>query len=226
MSLLGIDATAEGCSACIYTDGISLTREQREQKKSNETILKMIDELVHETGIKPEQITAVTYGRGPGSFVGVRLVAAIAQALSFAHGIPMFAESSLMAQALSICSVEKMHIISLFDAKLGEIYWAEHEYKAGKIVLLGTEKVDKIEVVADWLLRVENKHIVPVGDGCALLLQDIRLKHLSDRIQKGEGPLARHVLELTRQRLQTKKPQEFVETLPVYPRGSGPWQRG
>ena len=58
---------------------------------SNKTqiILPMIDEILKKHSLKPEDLSAIKINTGPGSFTGLRVGLAIANALSFVLKIPV-----------------------------------------------------------------------------------------------------------------------------------------
>ncbi|MCL4397692.1 tRNA (adenosine(37)-N6)-threonylcarbamoyltransferase complex dimerization subunit type 1 TsaB [Patescibacteria group bacterium] len=55
----------------------------------SQVVLPMIEELLKEQGKTLKDITVIEINPGPGSFTGLRVGAAIANALGFALGIPV-----------------------------------------------------------------------------------------------------------------------------------------
>lgn len=96
-SVLAIETSGELCSVA-FRDASGLREDTRHLKRShNEALLKMLDEL-----IAPGErlaVDEVVFGAGPGSFTGVRIGAAAAQALALAADAPMRAIDSLTAIA-------------------------------------------------------------------------------------------------------------------------------
>lgn len=64
---------------------------QTKQMSSNKAqiILQMIDKVLKKHSLKPEDLSAISVNPGPGSFTGLRVGLAIANALSFALKIPI-----------------------------------------------------------------------------------------------------------------------------------------
>src|SRR6185437_16202967 len=81
MRLLALDTATESCSAALALEDRLLTREAELARGHAERILPMIDELLAEAGIGLQALDAIAFGRGPGSFTGLRLAAGIAQGL-------------------------------------------------------------------------------------------------------------------------------------------------
>ena len=80
------------------TVGLIINGEKDIQVKkitSNKTqiILPMIDEILKKHSLKPEDLSKIEINTGPGSFTGLRVGIAIANALSFVLKIPINGKS-------------------------------------------------------------------------------------------------------------------------------------
>ena len=61
-----------------------------------------LQELLEETGARLDQLDCLAFGAGPGSFTGVRVAAAMVQALGFARQLPVVPISTLAALAMAV----------------------------------------------------------------------------------------------------------------------------
>lgn len=151
MKLLALDTSTEACSAALWIDGETIERFQNAPRKHSELILPMIESLLGEAGLVLNQIDAVAYGRGPGSFVGVRIAAAVTQGIAFAADLPVLPVSSLASLAQGIGAAK---VLACFDARMGEVYWAQYQCDAGSTMQLqGKEQVlapDSVKTPDDY----------------------------------------------------------------------------
>ena len=74
----------------------------------NEHILGLIDGLVAAAGMTPQDLDGVAFGCGPGSFTGVRIAAAVAQALALGAGARVAPVSSTLA--LAVAATEQLSV--------------------------------------------------------------------------------------------------------------------
>ena len=125
MRLLALDTATEGCSAAILIEDRLVTREAELARGHAERILTMIDELLGEAGVSLRGLDAIAFGRGPGSFTGVRLAASITQGLAFGAGRGVVAVSDLRALAQRIFDEDGRVTRALIcnDARMHEVYW-------------------------------------------------------------------------------------------------------
>lgn len=149
MRLLALDTATENCSAALLLGARLLTREAEFARGHAEHILPMIDELLAEAGMALGQMQAIAFGRGPGSFTGVRLAASIAQGLAFGAGLPVVPVSDLEALALRGFDLDPAveRILVCNDARMREVYWGCFAQEAGLPVALGPEQVGPPESV-------------------------------------------------------------------------------
>ncbi len=143
MKLLAVDTSTPACSAALYIDGEMSEHYQLAPKKHTQLILPMIDELMTQAGLLPQQLDAVAFGRGPGSFTGVRIATGVIQGIAFACDLPVVPVSTLAAIAQhhfnhSDCSTAFVAM----DARMGEIFWGVYQKQASGLAgLYGEESV-------------------------------------------------------------------------------------
>ena len=99
ITLLALDTSTEACSVALWHKGEKTHLDELAQRTHTKRILPMVDELLANSGINLKQVDALAFGRGPGSFTGVRVGAGIAQGLAFGADLPVIAVSNLTAMA-------------------------------------------------------------------------------------------------------------------------------
>ena len=111
----------------------------------SERILPMVQEVLADAGIVLSQLDAIGFGRGPGSFTGLRICAGVAQGLAFGANIPVVPISSLAALAQG---ADAPKVLAAFDARMNQVYWGAYVRNAQGIVeLQGEEEVISPAVV-------------------------------------------------------------------------------
>lgn len=213
MKLLAFDTATEVCTAALWQDGEILERSEKESRHS-EHLLPMIDALLAEAGVGLPDLDAIAFGRGPGSFTGLRIGAGIAQGLAFGAGLPVLPVSSLAVLAQG---VDATRVLAALDARMQQVYWAEYVRGAdGLMALSGSEQVLSPQAVP-----------LPPGDGWvgAGSGWDAYSVVLRERISAGlrtwrEGiyPRARDVARLAADDFVRGKAVPAEQALPVYVR--------
>ncbi|MGB5065729.1 MAG: tRNA (adenosine(37)-N6)-threonylcarbamoyltransferase complex dimerization subunit type 1 TsaB, partial [Candidatus Competibacter sp.] len=142
MKLLALDTATDACSAAVWVDGVVHERYELAPRRHAALILPMIEAVLAEAGLRPAQLDAVAFGRGPGAFTGVRIAVGIAQGIAFAADLPVVPVSTLAALALGV-GRETGHarLAVALDARMSEVYWGTYVVTADDAELLGEERV-------------------------------------------------------------------------------------
>lgn len=127
-NLLALDTSGTACSVAVLcqqagqVDQVFSLHEAAERFHT-QRLLPMIEEVLAMAGINQRQLDAIIYGRGPGSFTGIRIAAGVAQGLSFGLDIPLIPVSTLAAMALQANEQypNSVYLCSL-DARMNEVY--------------------------------------------------------------------------------------------------------
>jgi tRNA threonylcarbamoyladenosine biosynthesis protein TsaB len=143
MKLLAIETATEACSAALWVDGQTTQRFRIAPREHAALILSMCDELLADAGVARAELDAVAFGRGPGSFTGVRIAASAAQGMAFALERPVLPISTLAALAQGARRERGWErVLAAIDARMGEVYWATFSADArGLMVPNGEEAV-------------------------------------------------------------------------------------
>ena len=234
MNLLSLDTSTEACSAALSVDGRIRERYEYAPRRHAELILPMVDELLREAGVTLRDLDALSFGRGPGAFTGVRIATGVIQGLAFGAEKPVVPVSSLaaLAQGVAVGRPADTLIMSAFDARMGEVYWGVYLVGAdGLVSLLGEEQVAKPELVwipelgpglrrgdGENLRRGDGKMLIGVGTGWATYQTQLRARcaGMDLEVIPDRYPRARDVLVLAQRDFAAGLAVQAEEAQPVY----------
>ena len=128
MRVLALDTSTEYCSVALWQDGAITGHSELAGQKHSEMLIAMLDTLLKEAGIGIKQVDGIAFGKGPGSFTGVRIACGAAQGLALGTDVPVAGVCTL--QALAEAS-GKSRVIAALDARMGEIYHAVYQIHDG-----------------------------------------------------------------------------------------------
>lgn len=123
--ILNIETATKNCSVALAKDGITiLCKEIAEEGYSHaERLHVFIEEIIKETGITLQDLSAIAVSQGPGSYTGLRIGVSAAKGLCYALDIPLIAVDTLQALAAQV-TISSGLIIPMIDARRMEVYSA------------------------------------------------------------------------------------------------------
>ncbi|TXH94776.1 MAG: tRNA (adenosine(37)-N6)-threonylcarbamoyltransferase complex dimerization subunit type 1 TsaB [Rheinheimera sp.] len=128
MKLLALDTSTEACSVALQYDGQQLTLDEVCPQQHSKRILPMVQQLLAESGLGLNQLDGIVFGRGPGSFTGVRIGVGVTQGLAFGADLPVFGVSTLQAMAQAAVRLHQAkQVIAAIDARMAEVYLALYQ---------------------------------------------------------------------------------------------------
>ena len=166
MKLLALETANEQCSVSIVDDTQELFFQlDARAKAQTQTILPMIEQAFTQLGLSAADLTAIAFSRGPGSFSGVRINAAVTQALAWANDLPVIPVSTLQALAQAAYRVAGLTAVTaVLDARMNEVYIASFQLdQQGIMQAVDTEQLLNYSA-ASQAVRFEL-----VGSGSALI---------------------------------------------------------
>jgi tRNA threonylcarbamoyladenosine biosynthesis protein TsaB len=223
VNLLGLETSSAVGSVALATAAGVEVREIATAREQTERVLALVDELLGAAGLALRALDGIAFGRGPGSFTGLRVSAAIAQGLGAASGVPLLPVSSLL------CLAERawrewgsQRCLVCVDAHMGEVYWAESGCHGGVVALVGPEHLSApAEVVA-----LEGTGWFAVGSGFVGAAEALAAPRLAAaRVLGTLQPSAVDLFPQAARDLTAGRGVAATAALPVYLRGEGAWRR-
>jgi tRNA threonylcarbamoyladenosine biosynthesis protein TsaB len=123
VKLLAIDTSSVACSVALAVDDTVCERHEERAREHTRLLLPMVRDVLAEGGLAPEQLDAIVLGNGPGSFIGMRIAASVAQGLAHGAGLGIVPVSSLAAVAAQVFEEsEATEVVVAQDAHMSEVY--------------------------------------------------------------------------------------------------------
>ena len=228
ITLLALDTSTEACSVALWHKGEKTHLDELAQRTHTKRILPMIDELLVNSGINLKQVDALAFGRGPGSFTGVRVGAGIAQGLAFGADLPVIEVSNLTTMAQAAFELHQAeNVAAAIDARMNEVYFSQVKREKVRSELgeffqwnpVIEEQVCQPEKVLEQLSDLTTYR---VGTGWAAYPQ------FKDSGLEGSDiilPSAQYMLELALTDYAQNKVISALEIEPVYLRNEVTWKK-
>lgn len=164
MLILGIETVTQQVGVAIGGhEGVIASFHCSRDRRHAETLVPGIQFLCQQARIELDEIGAVAVDVGPGLFTGLRVGLATAKAIAHARRIPMVGISSLDLAAFPARFSDRL-VVSMIDARRGEVFYATYRRVPGGIQRVSEPHVDQPADIVDQLVA-QGEECLLVGDG-------------------------------------------------------------
>jgi tRNA threonylcarbamoyladenosine biosynthesis protein TsaB len=131
MPYLAMDTATGTLTVAVGEPGALLGEATTNLKRNHSNrLMPLIDVLLDDIGIQPENLKGIIVGHGPGSYTGVRIGVATAKMMAWALNIPLLGVSSLDGLARNFLASDGI-VCPMFDARRKQAYTALYERTEG-----------------------------------------------------------------------------------------------
>ncbi len=143
--ILSMETSSEACSVALHCDAGDFEFFEHAPMRHAELLLPAVRSLLKQGGCRLEDLDAIAFGQGPGSFTSLRIGIGVVQGLAWGAGLPVAPVSSLAAVAQAAAdqtTAEFSAVCVATDARMGEVYTANFvRDDSGRLALSGAERV-------------------------------------------------------------------------------------
>lgn len=132
MNLLAFDTATEQASIALYIgqQGQYYESGQLGVRSHAHALLDKVENLLQQAQLTLSALDGIVFGRGPGSFTGLRVACSIAKGLGYGLNLPLYPVSTLAAviEETRVLEAAKwgdnVTILAVMDARMQQVYWA------------------------------------------------------------------------------------------------------
>lgn len=121
MRLLALDTSSLACTVGVMVDNDIAIRHEEQPREHTKILMPMIRDTLAEADVKLRDLDAIVLGNGPGSFIGMRIAASVAQGLAFGSDLQIVPVSSMAAVAADAGQGGDIVAVAQ-DAHMREVY--------------------------------------------------------------------------------------------------------
>ncbi|HHJ4199575.1 tRNA (adenosine(37)-N6)-threonylcarbamoyltransferase complex dimerization subunit type 1 TsaB [Aeromonas veronii] len=225
LKILAVDTATEACSAALLVGDKLFSRWEEAPRDHTRKILPMVQAVLEDAGINLSDLDAIAFGRGPGSFTGVRIGISVAQGLAFGAGVPLIGISTLAAMAQGAYRLDgAQQVLTAIDARMNEVYFGRYELIDGRMQLVGDEVVSEPAALVDVRGKLAGP-VTCVGTGFETYGET--LNGLADELAESQVrfPAAEDMLPLARAAWLAGEAVPVEQAQPVYLRDKVTWKK-
>jgi len=155
--LLAFDTSTDRLSVAVRHGDAVFTHEGAGGAQASSTLIPVVQQLLAEAGLTLAELDAIAFGRGPGSFTGLRTACAVAQGLGFGAGVALLPVDTLHAVAEEARLQGATQVVAVLDARMDQVYAARYALAADGSTLQAVSQVEAmapqdVQLPDGWVL--------------------------------------------------------------------------
>lgn len=226
-TILALDSSTDACSVALMHNNQVTSLFEIAAKSHTQRLLPMVDEVLQKAGCEKRQLDAIAFGRGPGSFTGLRICLGVVQGLAFGLNLPVIPVSTLAAMVEGFrrdnSLPDRTPILAALDARMNEVYWGLFESDKDAPVAITSEFVMSPAEVADQP-AVQQYLSSIIGVGAGWHYPELHGLPVA-QIQQEFYPQAQDIVRLAAKLMAEGKSVSAMQAQPVYLRDQVSWQK-
>lgn len=212
MKILYLETSSKNCSVAISDDEkmLCVCEEVSENYKQSESLHTFVEWALEGAELTMKDIEAVSLGKGPGSYTGLRIGAASAKGFCYGLKIPLVAVNSMESMIQPFLGQNYDLIICLVDARRMEVYTAVYDGNSGKELIPTEAKV----LDETSFQEFKDKKVLFLGDGAAKAKDILDLPNAE--FKTDIYPSAQYLVKKTLEKIQNKDFEDIAYFEPFY----------
>ncbi|MET3034579.1 tRNA (adenosine(37)-N6)-threonylcarbamoyltransferase complex dimerization subunit type 1 TsaB [Chryseobacterium sp. NRRL B-14859] len=212
MKILYLETSSKNCSVAVSDDDklLCVCEEVSENYKQSESLHTYVEWALEGAGISLQEIEAVSLGKGPGSYTGLRIGAASAKGFCYGLKVPFIAVNSLESMIEPFLSRNYDLIVPLIDARRMEVYTAIYDGHTGKEI---SETEARILDETSFE-ELKDKKVIFVGDGAKKAKEILNLP-LAE-FKEDVYPSAQYLIRKTLEKIENSEFEDMAYFEPFY----------
>lgn len=187
----------------------------------SELLLPWVEQVLVEGGTTLQQLDAIAFGVGPGSFTGLRMACGAAQGLAYGADLPVIPVVTLAALALAHAgdsAAGPQQILACLDARMNEVYSAAYIVDGDDIEEILAPSVCPPELLMPPPRGFGSGGWKGCGDGFASYADvlHLRLDDALSSVVPTVPPLASFVARLAAQQWRAGGAVQASDAVPLY----------
>ena len=180
----------------------------------SEKLHSFIQQVLHDAGLKPNELQAIAVGKGPGSYTGLRIGVSAAKGLCFSLNIPLLSADGMQILVRQFLQRGKLGvndlIFPMIDARRMEVYYSVHNHEGMRL-----QDIKAAVVEDDFYAAWPGKTLHFIGDGAAKLSElfaPVERVHIHEQ----HFPEASYLAQLAEEKLQAHTVEDVAYFEPFY----------